>query len=226
LVAGLVAFGDSKQMIELALAALVIVVPRLKNRPVEPLGRGKLRPRSLLFRDGYQQMSEADQLFLVAGFRRKLLELFEQIAFRPGGSIFSFLDAQVSQNLFDRDVADIFDELERAAPRRCIGRIRNDAQERKDVLDVGRFGEFDSAILAKWNPVPCELDLQIEGMRAGAKQHSDLAERHAVLAKFLDALGHEPGLLVLVARADEQWRRAFGELREQPLRITFGRLAY
>ena len=71
--------------------------------------------------------------------------------------------------------------------------------------------------------IPClpKFYFQIERVRAGAKQHGDLAERHALLTQFFYALGDEPRLLIFVMRADDH--RGFPSLdaREQSLLVAF-----
>ena len=61
--------------------------------------------------------------------------------------------------------------------------------------------------------------LQIEGMRAGTKQHGDFVQRHAFRAQLFDALSDETRLFIFVVRSNQHRGLATVEPREQMLLV-------
>src|SRR4030095_14719145 len=125
------------------------------------------------------------------------------------------------QYLIDRCIANVVDQLERAKPRESVRGFHDQAQEGQRVFDMGGFGEPDPAELAKGNPVLSQLDLEIKRVRAGTKQHGNLAQRFACVEQLLDSLRNEARLCVLVAGADDYGQFSAFNVRKQSLRIAF-----
>src|SRR5215467_2764656 len=147
-------------------------------------------------------MCKPDQLILITRPGRKPLQLPEQRRLLFLRSELRTLHAQVLKDLFGGCVPDVVYELQSAPPRDRVRWIDDDSKKRQHVFYVSRLGKLDPAVLAKWNPVLCQLDLEVKGMSARAKQDCDLAVGHSLVPQLVDALRDKPRLLVLVAGAD------------------------
>ncbi len=89
-------------------------------------------------------------------------------------------------------------------PRDGVARVGEDAQVRERVLDVRGLDELEPAALDERDVVAGQLELEVEGVEAGAKEHRDLGQRHALLAQLENALADEARLEVLVLGGDQQ----------------------
>ena len=63
------------------------------------------------------------------------------------------------------------------------------------VLDVGGFNEFEAAPFDELEVASAQLDLQIEGVEAGAEQDGDLGQRHPGLVQLQDFLADKARLV-------------------------------
>ncbi len=93
--------------------------------------------------------------------------------------------------LLDGCIADMTYQLESTKPRKRVGRVECDAQERERVFDVCGFGELDAAEFTEGNSVFAKFYFKIERVQAGAKEHCDFVKRHALCAQLFDALRDE-----------------------------------
>ena len=76
-------------MLQVALAARIIIVPVLKNGMIKSLDGRYLRARRLMLGDSFEQVRESLELSFVTGPGRKLLQLFKQRLFALGVEISS-----------------------------------------------------------------------------------------------------------------------------------------
>src|SRR5215207_10319286 len=196
------------QVFEVAPAPRVVVVARAEDGAVEAQHGRELRARRLNLHQPEQQPRELRQLLLVNRTRREAVQLPEERLLRLRRAKLPALDAEVFEYLVDGRVADAVEHLQRAEPRERVRGVRDDAQEGERVLDVRGLGELDAAVLAERDALPRQLDLKVEGVRAGAEEDGYLRERHARVPQLSDALGDEARLLVLVAGVDENGRLA------------------
>ena len=126
------------------------------------------------------------------------MKIFEQSRFTSRRAKLFLFDSEMFEYLVDSRIADVIDQLQRAKPRKRVGRFHHDAQKRERIFDVRRFRKPDPAKLAKRNALPAQLDFQIKRMRTRTKQHCDFAERHTFFTQIRDPLRHKPRLFVLI----------------------------
>ena len=69
--------------------------------------------------------------------------------------------------------------IKHSIPRHRVLRIGDNAQMGQQVFDMGGFHELKAAPFDERNVVARQLDFQIEGVKARAKQHGDVPQRHA-----------------------------------------------
>ena len=105
-----------------------------------------------------------------------------------------------------RDVADPGQQHEDSIPAHFVARILDDAQERENVLHVGRLEELEASPFLERHLAIRQLDLEVGRHVAGANEDGDLAQRRAVFVQLENAVDDEARLLLLVARRDEPWR--------------------
>ena len=120
-------------------------------------------------------------------------------------------------------VADAGEEQQDAEPAHLVARVLENAQEREHVLHVRRLEELEPAPFLERDLPIRELDLEIRGHVAGAKEHGHFAQRRALLVQLENAIDHPARLLVLVLRRHERGRLAAGALREEILREALPR---
>src|SRR5215217_9397070 len=110
------------------------------------------------------------------------------------------------EDLVNRGIADVIDQLQRAKPRERVGRFYDHTQKRKRIFDVRRLRKADPTKLAKRNAMLAELDFEIKRMRAGTEEYGDFTQRHAFFAQIHDALRDKSRLFVLIVRAHDHRR--------------------
>src|SRR5689334_369471 len=86
---------------------------------------------------------------------------------------------------------------------------------------MSRFGELDPTKLSERDSLPGKFYLEIERVRACAKQNGDLAQRNAFFSKLFNPLSDEPRLLILIGGGYQQRRGSLAFPRKQSLRIAF-----
>src|SRR5205085_3933790 len=112
LFAGLIAFGDGQQVIQITLAARVIIKGSLQNGAIEFLDDRNLGARLAIFGERQQQPGHLAERLFVARFRGKLRELLKERVFGAGGAKLAALDVEEVENLLHSGVADVVYELE------------------------------------------------------------------------------------------------------------------
>src|SRR5262249_25548102 len=80
--------------------------------------------------------------------------------------------------------SDSVEELEDPEPRRLVGRVLRDPQEREHVLHVRRVEEAQASELSERDPPPSELDLEQVGVMGRPEKHGLLSERDPLLEPF------------------------------------------
>ncbi len=114
---------------------------------------------------------------------------------------------------------DPFDQHEHAMPTDRILRIHDHPQMGQEILHMCRLNELDSSPLHERQAAARQLNFQIEGVKAGAKEHGNLTERHAFFAQFQDFLRHKSRLRILPGRLHQRRQRPVQLTREQMFRI-------
>ena len=104
--------------------------------------------------------------------------------------------------------ADAVEQLEQAEPAHLIGRVVGQAQQRDEVLDVGRVEVAQAAVLDERDAAARQLELEQVGVVAGAEQDGLRAQLDPLLARGEHPLAHLARLLALVAGEHELGRLA------------------
>ncbi len=108
-------------------------------------------------------------------------------------------------------------------PAHRIKRIRDDSHMGQQILDMGRFDKLHPTALNKGKPLARQLDFQVEGMEARAKQDRHFTQRHPFFAKLKNLLRNESRLRMFSSRFDQRRQRPIDLSRKQTLRILLGR---
>ena len=74
------------------------------------------------------------------------------------------------------------------------------------VLDVRGLDEAESSPLHEGHAATRQFQLEIEGVKAGAKENRHLRERHPFFVEFEQSLAHEEALPSFVGRRHEHRR--------------------
>ena len=78
--------------------------------------------------------------------------------------------------------ADAVEEAQRSGPGQLVPRVVEDAQQREEVLHVGRFEEPQAAVLHVGDVAAGELELEEVGVPRGPEQHRLVAQVDALVA--------------------------------------------
>ena len=104
---------------------------------------------------------------------------------------------------------------------RILG-IHHHSQMGQKILHMRGFDKLDPAPLHERQPTTRQLDFQIEGMKAGTKQHRNLIQRHTFFAQFQNFLRHKSRLCILPGCLHQRRQRPVQLTREQMFRIFLG----
>src|SRR5918992_6114226 len=93
---------------------------------------------------------------------------------------------------------------------------------REQILHVGSLHELETATLDEWNILPRQFDLEIERMKAGAKQYGHVPQRHPLFAQLQYLLANKLRLCLFAAGLHQPrpWTDALAG--EQTLLVAFG----
>ena len=100
-----------------------------------------------------------------------------------------------------------------------VPRVLGQAQQRQQVLDVGRFDELQAAVLDERQAVLRQLAFQQDAVMRRAEQHRLLGQRNPAPLMIEDPADDERDLLVLVLASDQLGRRAGGARRPEILGV-------
>src|SRR5688572_5343581 len=104
------------------------------------------------------------------------MQLAEQAFLRSRRLKFSLLHAQMFEDLVDRSVTNVVDQLECPEPRQRVRGFYHHAQKGQRVFDMGRLGEPDTTEFAEGNSVFSQLYLEVKRVGTGTEEHRDFAQ--------------------------------------------------
>ena len=120
--------------------------------------------------------------------------------------------------------ADARQQLEQSQPGDDVAGVLGQPQERHQVLDVGRLGELEPAVLVEGDLLPGQLHLHGQAVVRRPKEDGLLFQGNARLAMPEDLLDDVAGLGVLVGTGDQPGRFSFRPARMQVLAVALRRL--